>query len=670
MSLLYNIKEFLKLQRDLRIIRKSQLFDEQWYLKKYRDVAKSGMDAAEHYLRFGGFEGRNPSPGFNSDEYLAINADVRKSRMNPLVHYERHGRKERRAETLDEFADTNRFEEFKGYLNRQRDIRTIHRSSLFDDKWYLSKYPDVAKVGMDAAEHYLLFGGFEGRNPSPRFNSSEYLAMYADVREFKMNPLLHYERLGKKEGRPISYGPYSHNLSRFSSAKEYVNYRKDLQTIKKSKLFDERWYLKKYRDVAQIGMNAAEHYLIYGGFEGRNPSTRFYSDEYLAMYADVREKNINPLLHYERFGKAEGRPISRGRFRISQMPWPKIRKEMVDRCNANIIRRSSFFDGEWYLKNNLSAYVSGANPARHYLKYAVSNNRNPSPYFTGEEYRALHYDVRMSGINPLLHYELHGKREGRPISFLELKDPVFPEGTQCGEWRFGKKPCKHRRTAVVASYFGDGTPSAGLLFLLNGLREVVDNIVLVADCQVNPEEVEKLRDLVTVAKFERHGRYDFGSYRIGLEVARAEGLLDPDSVDEFVLINDSCYGPVYPFAESFEEMASRSCDFWGYTGYDAFGNIHISSYFFLFRRNVIDSGKIEEFLSRVQGRFERGEIVVLFEFRFTKFLEDAGFSWDTFVPMKFGSRAPTKYPFTLCSTHRMPLLKAKTVNGDSFENLD
>ena len=347
-----------------------------------------------------------------------------------------------------------------------------------------------------------------------------------------------------------------------------------------------------------------------------------------------------------------------------------IRERIRVWLRAKIIRRSEFFDGEWYLKNNLSAYVSHADPAIHYLRYGASFNRNPSPYFTGDEYYALHYDVRKAKVNPLLHYELHGKKEGRAISFLEEKSSSFPAGLECGEWKFQRTPPKHRRTAVVASYFGDGTLPERLLYLIRGLREVVDNIVLVGDCPINPSEIEKLSSLVAIAKFERHGQYDFGSYRIGFSLAKDEGLLDKANVDELVMINDSCYGPIYPFEESFSTMESRDCDFWGYTGYNAFGHIHISSYFFLFRRKVIESGKIEEFLSRVDGHLARGEIVVKCEFEFTKFLEDAGFTWGTFVPMKFGSRAPTKYPCTICGVYRMPLLKTKTVNGDSYEKID
>ena len=338
-------------------------------------------------------------------------------------------------------------------------------------------------------------------------------------------------------------------------------------------------------------------------------------------------------------------------------------------ANIELIRGSEFFDAEWYLKNNPDVEASGMDPARHYALHGHVGNRNPSPYFVTEEYYALHNDVRASKMNPLLHFEKYGRREGRMISFAEERDVVFPDGAVEGEWRFGKVPRQHGRTAVVASYFGGGTVPDALVYLLKGLRRVVDNIVYIADCKVFPQEVEKLRGLVAIAKFMRHGQYDFGSYRRGLEIARAEGLLDAAVADELVMINDSNYGPVYPFEESFAKMAAADCDFWGYTGYNAFGNVHISSYFYLFRRRVVDSAVLDGFLSHVDGPIERDKVIIKFEFRLTKHLEDAGFRWATLVPMGFRKGAPTKYPLTLCGQYGMPLLKAKAVNGDCYEDV-
>ena len=336
--------------------------------------------------------------------------------------------------------------------------------------------------------------------------------------------------------------------------------------------------------------------------------------------------------------------------------------------DLGLIRRSPLFDAEWYLTNNSDVAAAGMDPAYHYLRYGVLSNRNPSPYFANEEYYALNSDVRSANLNPLLHYERFGRREGRMISLLDIASPSFPDGCIEGEWRFGASLRKHGRTAIVASYFGGGVIPEHLLYFLRGLREVVDNIVYVADCPVLPGEVEKLRGIVAVAKFCRHGQYDFGSYRRGLEIARAEGLLAADLADELIVANDSCYGPVYPFAEGFAKMAGRDLDFWGYMGYKAFGSTpdFIQSFFYVFRRRVIDSGKLDEFLAGVRGEIERDKVIAKFEWQFTRFLANAGFRWGCYAPIKCAS---AKYPLTMLRDYRIPLLKVKAVNGDSRESI-
>ena len=79
------------------VVRHSLLFDPDWYLATYPDVAAAGADPARHYAGFGALEGRDPGPWFSTAQYLRCNADVAAAGVNPLVHYEVHGRLEGRA---------------------------------------------------------------------------------------------------------------------------------------------------------------------------------------------------------------------------------------------------------------------------------------------------------------------------------------------------------------------------------------------------------------------------------------------------------------------------------------------------------------------------------------------------------------------------------------------
>ncbi|MGX5848059.1 sulfotransferase [Mesorhizobium sp. PL10] len=83
-----------------------------------------------------------------------------------------------------------------------------------------------------------------------------------------------------------------------------------LDLVRTSFLFNAAWYLERYRDVRDAGVDPALHYLLHGGFENRDPSPSFSTAWYLDTYEDVRAARINPLLHYLQHGKSEGRTFA------------------------------------------------------------------------------------------------------------------------------------------------------------------------------------------------------------------------------------------------------------------------------------------------------------------------------------------------------------------------
>ena len=86
--------EFYKYIRDYNLIKKSNLFDSEYYLANNEDVKKAKMNPIKHYLKFGWKEGRKPSADFNGNEYLNKRPDVRVAGICPLVHYLKFERKE------------------------------------------------------------------------------------------------------------------------------------------------------------------------------------------------------------------------------------------------------------------------------------------------------------------------------------------------------------------------------------------------------------------------------------------------------------------------------------------------------------------------------------------------------------------------------------------------
>ena len=78
-------------ESDNRLVANSPLFDANWYLRKYPDVANAGMDPLIHYMNYGSQEGRNPSKDFDTGWYRSTYKDVSGTGIIPLVHYLRVG---------------------------------------------------------------------------------------------------------------------------------------------------------------------------------------------------------------------------------------------------------------------------------------------------------------------------------------------------------------------------------------------------------------------------------------------------------------------------------------------------------------------------------------------------------------------------------------------------
>jgi hypothetical protein len=85
-----------KQSSDVELIAASELFDRDWYLKRYPDVAAAEVNPAAHYLASGAAEGRDPGPRFSTRTYLRRNRDVAAAGVNPLLHYLRLGMNEGR----------------------------------------------------------------------------------------------------------------------------------------------------------------------------------------------------------------------------------------------------------------------------------------------------------------------------------------------------------------------------------------------------------------------------------------------------------------------------------------------------------------------------------------------------------------------------------------------
>lgn len=140
----------------------------------------------------------------------------------------------------------------------------------------------------------------------------------------------------------------------------------EIDAVRASGQFDEKWYLEQYPDVKMLAMDPVEHYLWIGRRLGRRGSA---NEQYEAIKAA-----FDSSYHLYRY--------------------PDIARAKID-------------------------------PVKHFIEHGAREGRNPSPEFHTKYYLARYPDVEKSGINPYYHWLTVGRAEGRGASPFSVGDPTF-----------------------------------------------------------------------------------------------------------------------------------------------------------------------------------------------------------------------------------------------------
>ena len=270
-----------------RTIRKSGLFDTQWYLANNPDVASENIDPIHHYLIHGAYEGRSPHPLFDSAYYLNVNTDVAALRINPLLHFLRSRpgtwRSPHPLFDIGYYVGQLSTKERQALVNPLHHFLSTRAESSFDPHplfsvtFYKENYPEIDFTSISPLVHFLTTGAKEGRNPHAIFDDHFYRLQAGDEIGDDSISLLHFISEGARKG----FSPHA--------------------------WFDVLYYTKRYRDIQESGVNPLWHYQIFGASELRDPCASFDAKYYYKHNSDAALAKTNPLLHFLTVGITQGR---------------------------------------------------------------------------------------------------------------------------------------------------------------------------------------------------------------------------------------------------------------------------------------------------------------------------------------------------------------------------
>ena len=226
-----------------------------------------------------------------------------------------------------------------------------------------------------------------------------------------------------------------------------------------------------------------------------------------------------------------------------------------------------------------------------------------------------------------------------------------------------------KRACIYFVYDGEGIVDD---YILNQMKDMRQNVEFL-HCVVNGTLTEKSRAAVQQCVDELYERentgYDIGAYKAAIAYIGWDKL---QQYDELVLMNYTCFGPVYPFREVFDWAQKQDVDFWGLTWdtkmvWDEKEYLHYNnckyfynSYFLALRKPLFGSGFLKEFFDEfpiINSYIESGQT---YEYAFPGYFTEHGYRGAIYCDDTDKNYPLLHNPAYLMEKYRMPLFKVRS----------
>lgn len=229
------------------------------------------------------------------------------------------------------------------------------------------------------------------------------------------------------------------------------------------------------------------------------------------------------------------------------------------------------------------------------------------------------------------------------------------------------------RCAIFSYFDKEGHVDEYVIYLLEQLKPFVTNLLAVCNGTLTEEGAEKLERVADKILFRENAGLDAGGYGEGIFYYGFQKL---QKYDEILLLDHTFFGPFYPFSEMFDAMEQRELDFWGITRHhktdvdssvnSRYGYLpeYIQTYFLVLRKSLFMSNDYQEFIFNLKNLDSDTAAIYEYEAIFTKYFEDLGYTWDTYVDTReyegFSYTPVLYYIKDIIEKQRCPIIMRKT----------
>ena len=195
--------------------------------------------------------------------------------------------------------------------------------------------------------------------------------------------------------------------------------RRDLETVRRSPLFDAAYYGAQYADTIPPGTDLPMHYVLFGARTGLNPHPLFDAAWYASQMPAA--SGVNPLVHYLSHPlRHDPHPLFDTAYYLARLavplPMGQTPLEHFVAAGDACASPNSVFNAGMYLSECPEAAGHAGGPLAHYVEIGEATGLAPHPLFDPSWYAARHPE--RGGLGPLAHYLRHGRAAGTPGSSL------------------------------------------------------------------------------------------------------------------------------------------------------------------------------------------------------------------------------------------------------------
>lgn len=213
-----------------------------------------------------------------------------------------------------------------------------------------------------------------------------------------------------------------------------------------------------------------------------------------------------------------------------------------------------------------------------------------------------------------------------------------------------------KRLGICCFYDKYGMVGEYMKVYLQSLLPYLTDLVIAVNGRLEAEGERSLREYTDQIYMREDKGMDGGAYQdmllnvLGMDYVR--------KYDELLLFNDTVYAPISSWEPVFDKMEKTEADFWGLTQNENKSvPLHLQSYFVIFRSKLLQSEAFENYWRNLEaGELDKNRVIANFEINMTYYLENRGYSWDTY------SRRNDKNifcnPYVFLAEEKLPVIKA------------